>query len=77
MANKIIGYLDESPSTCMYPMDGESDEEFRKRLDHLRKERRAKMSPEDIRLVEKTLNGTLTKKDLEKRVVAVFAQAGA
>ena len=66
MKNKPNAFLDEHDEEYMYPLPGESDADFEKRLDILRKRRHASMTEEERRIATALANGTLSEAELEK-----------
>ena len=61
---------DALPERCMYPLSGETDDDFQKRMYALKRERRAVMSAGEIALAKKIATGSLTIEEVDALVVA-------
>jgi len=61
MADVMVVRFDEKNEKHMYPLKGETEQQFQKRMDKLQKERDYRMTDKEKELVAKTLERLETK----------------
>lgn len=69
MNKKPNAFYDEKPEECMYPLPGESDEDFENRMTLLREKRHKMMTPDEKKISEALANGTLSDEELKDLIV--------
>ena len=56
MSDNMVVRFDEKNERHMYPLNGETEQQFQERMDRLQEERDSKMTEKEKELVAKTLD---------------------